>query len=210
MAPRWYLPNGQPWAITINVPSDFSDWVAGSSVLKSEFTSFGIPTSVKLAPDYPTYLSDIYRGQFAVAWWLTTLGPSACTTFGRLYGTYDGYVPAGTTLARYPTGNSTSDNFLNTPATVDVPGVGTVYPGQLTYQLTSLDLNTQGGLNQQKTIMADLIAATNYELPAIQLWDYINVQFVNKRRFNDWPTGNNAQLNLPPGVWMTYGFVHAK
>lgn len=207
---QWDLPNGQPWSITINVPSGFSDWVAGSSVLKSEFTSFGIPTSVKLAPDYPTYLSNIYKGQYAVGWWLTALGPGAYSTFGRLYGTYDGYVPAGTTLGRYPTGNSTADNFLNTPATVDVPGLGAVNPGQLTYQLTTLNLNTQAGLNQQKAISAQIIAATNYELPAIQLWDYINVQFVNNKRFNDWPTGNNAQLNLPPGVWMTYGYVHAK
>lgn len=207
---QWYLPNGQAWTMTINVPSGFSDWVAGSSVLKSEFTSFGIPTSVKLAPDYPTYLSDIYKGQFAVGWWLTALGPGAYSTFIRLYGTYDGYVPAGGTLARYPTGNATADNFLNTPATVDVPGLGNVSPGPLTYQLTSLNLNTQAGLNQQKSIMAQLIEATNYELPAIQLWDYINVQFVNNKRFNDWPTGNNAQLNLPPGVWMTYGYVHAK
>ena len=207
---QWYLPNGQAWSITINVPSGFSDWVAGSSVLKSEFTTFGIPTSVKLAPDYPTYLSNIYKGDYAVGWWLTALGPGAYSTFGRLYGTYDGYVPAGTTLARYGTGNPTADNFLNTPATVDVPGLGTVNPGQLTYSLTSLNLNTQSGLTQQKAIMAQLIAATNYELPAIQLWDYINVQFVNNKRFTDWPTGNNAQLNLPPGVWMTYGYVHAK
>jgi peptide/nickel transport system substrate-binding protein len=207
---QWYLPNGKPWTMTINVPSGFSDWVAGSSVLKSEFTSFGIPTSVKLAPDYPTYLTDIYAGDYAVGWWLTALGPGAYSTFGRLYGTYDGYVPAGGTLARYPTGNATAKNFLNAPATVNVPGLGTVNPGQLTYQLTTLNLNTQAGLNQQKAISAQIIAATNYELPAIQLWDYINVQFVNNKRFSDWPTGNDAQLNLPPGVWMTYGYVHAK
>lgn len=207
---QWYLPNGQAWTMTINVPSGFSDWVAGSSVLKSEFTSFGIPTSVKLAPDYPTYETNIYKGDYAVGWWLTALGPGAYSTFIRLYGTYDGYVPAGGTLARYPTGNTTAENFLNTPATVDVPGLGTVNPGQLTYQLTSLNLNTAAGLSQQKAIMAKLIAATNYELPAIQLWDYVNVQFVNNKRFSDWPTGNDAQLNLPPGVWMTYGYVHAK
>jgi peptide/nickel transport system substrate-binding protein len=207
---QWYLPNSKPWTMTVNVPSGFSDWVAGSSVLKSEFTSFGIPTSVSLAADYPTYLSNLYAGQYAVAWWLTALGPGAYSTFGRLYGTYDGYVPAGGTLARYPAGNATAKNFLNTSATVDVPGLGTVNPGQLTYQLTSLNLNTQSGLNQQKAIMAKLIAATNYEVPAIQLWDYVNVQFVNDKRFSDWPVGNNAQLNLPPGVWMTYGYVHAK
>ena len=207
---QWYMPNGKPWTMTINVPSGFSDWVAGSSVLKSEFTAFGIPTSVKLAADYPTYESDIYLGDYAVGWWLTALGPGAYSTFTRLYGTYDGYVPAGTKLARYPTGNTTADNFLNTPATVDVPGLGTVNPGQLTFDLTTLNLNNQSGLNQQKALMAKLIAATNYEVPAIQLWDYINVQFVNNKRFTDWPTGNDAQLNLPPGVWMTYGYVHSK
>jgi peptide/nickel transport system substrate-binding protein len=207
---EWYLPDGRPWTMTLNVPSGFSDWVAASSVLESEFTTFGIPTSVKLAPDYPTYLSDLYKGQYAVGWWLTALGPGAYSTFTRLYGTYDGYVPAGTTLERYPTGNSTADNFLNTASSVSVPGVGTISPGQLTYQLTSVNLTDPSGLSQQKAIMAKLIATTNYSLPVIQLWDYINVQFVNNKRFSDWPIGNDAQLNLPPAVWMTYGFVHPR
>jgi peptide/nickel transport system substrate-binding protein len=207
---QWYLPNGKPWTMTVNVPSGFSDWIAASSVIKSEFTSFGIPTSVKLAPDYPTYLTNLYKGSYAVGFWLTALGPGAYSTFGRLYGTYDGYVPAGSALKRYPTGNATSDNFLNTAATVSVPGLGTVNPGQLTYQLTAVNLNNQAGLSQQNAIVAKLIQATNYSVPAIQLWDYVNVQFVNGKRFSDWPTGNDAQLNLSPGVWMTYGYVHPK
>jgi len=209
---QWYLPNGKPWTITINVPTGFSDWVAASSVIRSELTSFGIPASVKLAPDYPTYLSNIYKGSYAVAFWLTALGPGAYSTFIRLYGIYDGYVPAGNTLKRYPTADATATggNFLNTPNTVNVPGLGTVNPGQLTYSLSSVNLTTSAGLSQQNAIMAKLIQATNYELPAIQLWDYINVQFVNNKRFSDWPTGNDAQLNLSPGVWMAYGYVHPK
>jgi peptide/nickel transport system substrate-binding protein len=209
---QWYLPNGKPWTITVNVPTGFSDWIAASSVLKSEFTSFGIPTSVKLAPDYPTYLTNIYKGTYAVAFWLTALGPGAYSTFLRLYGIYDGYVPLGNTLKRYPTADATATggNFLNTPDTVSVPGLGTVNPGQLTYSLSNVNLSNQAGLSQQNAIMAKLIQATNYELPAIQLWDYINVQFVNNKRFSDWPTGNDAQLNLSPGVWMAYGYVHPK
>jgi peptide/nickel transport system substrate-binding protein len=207
---QWYLPNGQAWTMTIEVPSGFSDWISGVSVVKSELTSFGIPTSVSLASDYASYLTDLYIGKYPVSFWLMALGPGAYSTFNRLYGTYDGYVPAGGALTRYATGNATADNFLNTAATVDVPGLGTVNPAQLTYQLTSLNLNTAAGVAQQKSIMAELIAATNYSVPVIQLWDYINVQFVNNKRFSDWPTGNNAQLNLPPGVWMTYGYVHSK
>ena len=91
-----------------------------------------------------------------------------------------------------------------------VPGLGTVNPGRLTYRLTSVNLNTKAGLERQNTMMAKLIAATNYSMPVIQLWDYINVQFVNNKRFGGWPTGNDIQLNLPPGVWMTYGYVHSR
>jgi len=205
---QWHLPGGRPWTMTINVPTGFSDWIAAASVIKSEFTTFGIPTSVQFATDYATYLADIYQGHYAVGFWLTAIGPGAYSTFNRIYGIYDGYVPAGATLKRYPTGNATAHNFLNTPKTVRVPGLGTVNPGRLTYRLTSVNLNGRAGLKRQNTIMAKLIAATNYSLPVIQLWDYINVQFVNNKRFGGWPTGNDIQLNLPPGVWMTYGYVH--
>jgi peptide/nickel transport system substrate-binding protein len=207
---QWYMPNGKPWTITLNTPSGFSDWLSGASVIKSEFTSFGIPTSIKLAPDYASYLTDEYKGDYPVSFWLMALGPGAYSTFGRIYGTYDGWVPSGTTLKRYPTGNAAAFNFLNTPATVKVPGVGTVNPGQLTYDLTSLNLANSAGISQQNALMAKLIQTTNYTVPVIQLWDYINVQFVVNKRFTDWPVGNNALLNLSPGVWMTDGFVHVK
>ncbi len=207
---QWYLPNGKPWTITLSNVSGFSDWVAGSSVIKSELTSFGIPTSVKLAPDYATYLTNLYKGSYPVAFWLIALGPGAYSTFSRIYGTYDGYVPSGARLNRYPTGNAAADNFLNTPNSVSVPGLGTVSPGQLTNQLTSVNLSGSGGIAQQNAIMAKLIRATNYTVPVIQLWDYINVQFVNSKRFTHWPIGNNALLNASPGVWMTYGYVHPK
>jgi hypothetical protein len=46
---------------------------------------------------------------------------------------------------------------------------------------------------------------TGYAVPVIQLWDYASVQFVNYKRFGRRPVGNDAQLSLPPGVWMTYG-----
>jgi len=207
---QWYRPDGQPWTITVNVPSSFSDWVAAASVIKSEFTAFGIPTSVKLAADSPTYMANIGKGDYAVGFWLIALGPGGYSAFNQIYGASDGYVPGGAALKRYPAGNAAADNFINAPATVSVPGLGTVNPGQLTYQLTNVDLNSKVGVSQEKSIMAKLIAATNYSVPVIQLWDYVNVQFANSKRFTRWPVGNDAQLNLPPGVWMTYGFVHPR
>ena len=90
---------------------------------------------------------------------------------------------------------------------MDVPGLGAVRPGPLTYQLTTVNLGSAAGLRQQNATMAKLIAATNYSLPVIQLWDYVDVQFVNSRRFTNWPLGNEGLLNASPGVWMSYGYV---
>jgi peptide/nickel transport system substrate-binding protein len=206
---QWYLPDGKPWTITLPVPQGFADWQSASSVIKSELTSFGIPTTVTGGPAWTEYQPNLFSGKYPVGWWLIALGPGAYDTFARVYGTYDGYVPAGSTVKRYPAGNSAADNFLNTPDTVTVPGLGTVNPGQLTFQLSQLDLNTASGLAQQKAISAKVVAALNYEVPVVQLWDYIDVQFVNGKRFSDWPT-NDAIAGQDPGLWMADGYVKSK
>lgn len=206
---KWYLPNGKPWTITLPVPQGFADWLSASSVIKSELTSFGIPTTIAGGPAWTEYQPNLFTGKYPVGWWLIALGPGAYNTFARIYGTYDGYVPAGATAKRYPAGNPAADNFLNTPDTVTVPGVGTINPGQLTFQLSQLNLNTQSGLAQQKAIAAKVVAAVNYEVPVIQLWDYLDLQFVNTKRFTDFPTSDTI-IGQNPGVWMADGYVKAK
>jgi peptide/nickel transport system substrate-binding protein len=206
---QWYLPDGKPWTITLPVPQGFADWQSASAVIKSELTSFGIPTTVTGGPAWTSYQPNLFTGKYPVGWWLIALGPGAYDTWARIYGTYDGYVPAGSTVKRYPAGSAAADNFLNTPNTVSVPGLGTVNPGQLTFELSQLNLNTAAGLAQQKAIAAKVIQAVNYEVPVLQLWDYIDVQFVNSKRFTDWPT-NDAIIGQDPGVWMADGYVRAK
>jgi peptide/nickel transport system substrate-binding protein len=206
---QWYLPDGKPWTITLPVPQGFADWQSASAVIKSELTSFGIPTTITGGPAWTTYQPNLFTGKYPVGWWLIALGPGAYDTFARIYGTYDGYVPAGSTVKRYPAGNAAADNFLATPDTVTVPGLGPVNPGQLTFELSQLDLNTAAGLAQQRAIAAKVIQAVNYEVPVIQLWDYIDVQFVNSKRFTGWPT-NDAIIGQDPGVWMADGYVRAK
>jgi peptide/nickel transport system substrate-binding protein len=206
---QWYLPGGKPWTITLPVPQGFADWQSASSVIKSELTSFGIPTTVTGGPAWTSYQPNLFTGKYPVGWWLIALGPGAYDTFARIYGTYDGYVPAGSAVKRYPAGNAAADNFLNTPNTVTVPGLGTVNPGQLTFELSQLSLNNSAGLAQQKAIAARVIQTVNYEVPVIQLWNYIDVQFVNNKRFGDWPT-SDAIAGQDPGVWMADGYVRAK
>jgi peptide/nickel transport system substrate-binding protein len=205
----WHLANGKPWTITLPVPGGFADWQSASSVIKSELTSFGIPTTVTGGPVWTEYQPNLFSGKYPVGWWLIALGPGAYDTFARVYGTYDGYVPAGSAVKRYPAGNAAADNFLNTPDTVAVPGLGSVNPGQLTFQLSQLNLQTSSGLTQQKAISGKVIQALNYEVPVIQLWDYIDVQFVNGKRFTDFPTADEI-VGQDPGVWMADGYVKSK
>jgi peptide/nickel transport system substrate-binding protein len=207
---QWHLPGGKPWTVEINVPAGFSDWVAAASVIKAELDEFGVPASVQLGPDYAAYQARQYQGKYPVSFLLIGNGPSGYGTFTSIYGSDDGYVPTGGTLHRYPSGNPAADNFLNTSAAVTVPGTGRVNPGQLTYELTGTDPTTAAGLRRQDAIMAELVAATNYSLPVIQLWDYINVEFANGRRFAGWPSGNDVLLARSPGVWMTYGYVRPR
>ncbi len=206
---QWYLPNGTAWTITLPVPQGFADWLSASSVIKSELTSFGIPTTITGGPSWTEYQPNLFTDKYPVGWWLIALGPGAYSTFARIYGTYDGYVPAGATAKRYAAGNPTADNFLNTPDTVAVPNVGTINPGQLTFQLSQLNLASAAGLAQQRAIAAKVIAAVNYEVPVIQLWDYVDLQFVNSKRFTDFPT-SDAIIGQDPGVWMADGYVKAK
>jgi peptide/nickel transport system substrate-binding protein len=207
---QWYLPNGKAWTITLPVAQGFSDWSDASSVIKSELDSFGIPTTIATGPQWPAYqFSNLYLGKYPVAWWLIALGPGANPTFSRIYGKFDGYVGVGSSPTRYPTGNPAAYNFFNTPNTVTVPGVGTVNPGSLTAQLAALDLGTAAGLAQQKQISAELVRTINYEVPVVQLWDYVSLAYINNKRFTDYPTSTTL-LGQNPGVWMTDGYVQAK
>jgi peptide/nickel transport system substrate-binding protein len=206
---QWYLPNGKAWTITLPVAQGFSDWQDASSVIKSELDSFGIPTTITTGPQWPQYQLDMFAGKYPVAWWLIALGPGANPTFARIYGEYDGYVGAGSSLTRYPTGNAAAKNFFNTPGTVTVPGVGTVNPGALTAQLSELQLGTSSGLAQQKQIAAELVQTINYEVPVVQLWDYVSLAYINGKRFTDFPTSTTL-LGQNPGVWMADGYLQKK
>jgi peptide/nickel transport system substrate-binding protein len=208
-AGQWYLPNGTAWTITLPVAEGFSDWQDASSVIKSELDSFGIPTTITAGPQWPQYQLNLFAGQYPVAWWLIALGPGANPTFSRIYGAYDGYVGVGSALTRYSTGNAAAKNFFNTPNTVTVPGVGTVDPGALTAQLAELQLGTSAGLAQQKKIASELVKTINYEVPVVQLWDYVSLAYINGKRFTDFPSSTTL-LGQNPGVWMADGYLQAK
>lgn len=203
---KWRLPNGDPWTIDLNTVSGFSDWIVASSVIANELTSFGIPTKPVLAPSYSTYLQNLAAGNYSVGWWLNALGPSTYTAFQRIYGPPNGYNLVGSNLIRYKPEDK-KGNWLNTPATVKIPKYGTVAPGQLAAQLAEVVGNTSA----ERKLVTKLALATNAQLPMIELWNYIRVQFVNTNRWTNFPPNHSeALLANGPGVWMTLGYVRPK
>ncbi|MFQ1021509.1 ABC transporter substrate-binding protein [Tardisphaera saccharovorans] len=55
---QWYMPNGQPFKITMDIPGGWTDVDTIGSNVASQFTAFGIPTEV-IAMDPGTLYSDV-------------------------------------------------------------------------------------------------------------------------------------------------------
>lgn len=201
---QWLLPNGQPWKITLQSVSGFSDWNAAATVIANELTAFGIPTQVQLTADFATYKTDMAAGKYAVGFWLIALGPTASAAYQRLYGSDDGYTASASGAVTHSDGGG---NWQHTPTSYTVNGAS-IDPGQLTAQLATMSSD------QEKSVVAQLAAATNAQLPVIPIWDYTNVNFTFDKRFTDFPTASSPDVNglmfNQPGVWMMQGYVKAK
>ncbi|QSO47832.1 ABC transporter substrate-binding protein [Alicyclobacillus mengziensis] len=200
---QWIMPNGKPWTATIYTVNGFNDWIEAAKVMSTEMSSFGIQTSPQMISSYPQYLKELAAGKYAIGFWLDALGPAAYNTYARIYGVPDGYNIVGGKLVHYPASDTTKGNWIGLPQTVKLPDGTTVNPGQLTNSLNSLSQA------QQKPVVQQLALATNENVPLIELWDYINVQFVNNSRFTDFPT-SPGMLDNPPGVWIGSGYVQPK
>ncbi|WP_394769836.1 ABC transporter substrate-binding protein [Lacisediminihabitans sp.] len=198
---KWMLPNGDPFTVNIQVPNGFSDWIAGGKSITTQLVSAGITSQLESSADYPTYLKDLADGKFAAAFWLTSLGPGPYAAFQRVYGNANGWNASGANVSHSPAG--TNGNWIGSPETQQVNGTS-VNPGQLAASLSHVPAD------EQKKIVGQLAALTNDQLPVIQLWDYVNVQFVNTNRFTHFPPENSEALRLSPGVWMQLGYIKKK
>jgi peptide/nickel transport system substrate-binding protein len=193
----WAMPDGSPWQVRVNVPASFSDWVAAAKAITSQLNDHGIRASVVTSADYILYLDELAAGKYDVGFWLMGLGPSPYNIFQRLYGSANGWQLLAGRLEHVPPG--TQGNWMGGPETV-----GGVNPGELTNRL---NLATP---EEQKRIVAALARFTNEQLPVIQIYDYVNTQFVNTTRYTGWPPPGSEALRLPAGVWMQLGMIKKK
>ncbi|GLW11966.1 hypothetical protein Misp01_70940 [Microtetraspora sp. NBRC 13810] len=198
---RWALPDGKPWKVEIHVPASFSDWVSAAKSITSQLGDHGIDASVVTTADYTLYLSELAQGKYDIGFWLIGLGPSPYNIYQRIYGQANGWQLFGGRLKHVAPG--TEGNWMGGPQTVQAGGAR-VDPGQLTG-----DLNFASPA-RQKQIIGTLAEVTNQQLPVVQLWDYVNTQFVNTSRYTGFPPNDSEALRLSSGVWMQLGMIRKR
>ncbi len=199
---KWMLATGQPFTFKLQVPNGFSDWVAAGKNIANQLTNAGIAVEATTSADYAVYQKEIAEGKYAAGFWLIALGPSTYNAYARLYGGANGWAAFGGKLTRNAPG--TAGNWIGGAETATVTGLGTVNPGELTYQLSQLPVD------QSKDTIIKLAKYTNDQLPMIQMWNYVNVQFINTTRYENYPPDNCECLRLTHGVWMQLGYIQPK
>lgn len=195
----WALADGSPWKVTMTAPAGFSDWISAQENIKGQLTKNGVDAEVVTVADYPLYLEEIAAGKYDAGFWLLALGPAPYDIFQRLFGASNGWTNVAGKIEHSPAGKA--GNWMGSAEEIDIEGVGKVNPGELTGKLNA------AGTDEAKPIMLQLAQAANQDLPAIQLWDYVNTQFTNTSRFNGFPEQDSDLLRLPAGVWMQLGMV---
>ncbi|MEV6148818.1 ABC transporter substrate-binding protein [Nonomuraea sp. NPDC052129] len=202
---KWTLADGKPWKVSMHAPAGFSDWLSAQENIKSQLIKAGIDAEIQTSPDYPVYLEELAAGKYDVGFWLMALGPAPYDIFQRLYGASNGWTNVAGKIEHSPAGKG--GNWMGGPEQIDVNGTK-IDPGELTGKLNSANEEAA------KPIMAQLATAANQDLPVIQLWDYVNNQFVNNSRFTGWPHDDEIlRLGtgvLASGVWIQLGMVKSK
>ncbi|MEU4224033.1 ABC transporter substrate-binding protein [Nonomuraea sp. NPDC026600] len=202
---KWMLADGKAWKVSMHAPAGFSDWLSAQENIKSQLIKAGVDAEVVTTTDYPLYLEELAAGKYDVGFWLMALGPAPYDIFQRLYGASNGWTNVAGKIEHSPAGKN--GNWMGDPEQIEVDGAK-INPGELTGKLNSATED------QAKPIMAQLATAANQDLPVIQLWDYVNNQFVNNSRFTGWPHDDEIlRLGtgvLASGVWIQLGMVKSK
>jgi hypothetical protein len=168
---------------------------------------FGVPTKV-VGMTFAQELLAQAQGTLPLSFWIDGQGPNPYFAYNRIYGKPDGYVIKNGKLVRNAAGNPSGGNWIDFPTTVQVPGYGTVNPGQLTQQLNQT--TTTSTIQRDTRILAKV---TNEYVPQITMWNVAQTGWVNTKHFTDYPLKNRALMVAtegyypPVGIWMMLHYI---
>lgn len=197
---KWMQPNGEPWKVTMQVVSGFSDWIAAGENMVTQMQEFGIDAETVTSPDFTVYQEEMAAGEYDMGFWLLGITPSPYDVYQRLYGQTNGWTVLGDQLSYSPPGEE--GNWMGGSETFEVDGKE-VNPGELTLALRTATEE------EMPELIGQLAKVTNENLPVIQMWDYKNTQFFVKQRFEGFPTDDEA-LRLNAGYWIQQGWITTK
>jgi peptide/nickel transport system substrate-binding protein len=203
---QWLLPNGQPWKITLYDCAGDADWNVGGSYIANALTSFGIPT-IHDVVNATAWAHNQALGDYPISFYWDNGGPNGYLGYSSIYGAADGYSQVNGTLKH--TSSVQQGNYIQTPVTLNVKGVGKINPGELTLQLVQTS-----DKNKVKEDVYKLARAFNQTVPMIPTEDEMVNGFVNDLYYTDYPTNDSlvldSQYYFAPFEWMDLGYVHSK
>lgn len=198
---EWLLPSGEPWHVTMQVVTGFSDWIAAGENIVAQLEEFGVSAETVTSADFTIYQEEMAAGAYDMGFWLLGITPSPYDVYQRIYGQTNGWTVLGNSVSYSPPGEN--GNWMGGPQAYQVGGES-VDPGELTLSLRTAAEGDIPGIIQQ------LATITNENLPVIQMWDYVNTQFFVTERWEGFPADDDEALRLRAGLWMQQGWIKAK
>lgn len=174
----WYEPNGNKFALPVNVPAGWSDWILSVQTIVAQLKDFGIPSEVKTTPG-SSYLGSLWpSGNFRLA----TYGWAA----GRAY-------PYFTYELTYA--NKEVEGAISLPETIEVPPLGEpdgeprkVLPAQ---KIGTLEKRLTD--STEKSLVQELAWVYNQDLPCIPIQEKTDQAWYNVKEW-EYPSNDDKDM----------------
>lgn len=183
----WYTPKGSEFTATVYSASTLSSWELLATNVASQLSSFGISAKTQLVP-VNTYSTQQLAGRFGL--FAGYVGGNAFppySSFSYILQTLGGwtFTPQGDQVQ-----NKQQPGYA-IPESSSVPGVGTVNPAEVAYQMSVTPDKTK---LQQLAYKA--VKWMNYNAePGVLLYQ-TQSYFYSTKRFTDWPTDDEETMDL--------------
>lgn len=183
----WYTPKGKKFEVTIFSATTLESWDLLASNVASQLSDFGIPSKVQLTP-VNTYGTQQQKGRFGVfVGYPDGNAYPPYANFTNIFQTLGGWsFDAAGKQMRNPSGPGYSF-----PESSNVPGVGTVNPAALAYELSATVDQTKVRALAYKAVKW----MNYYAQPAVLVYQYQSF-FYSTKRFTDWPTKDDPVMRL--------------
>lgn len=190
----WLLPNGQPFTLTVNAPSQLQLILIEMKNVASQLSAFGIHTAVQSVP-VPGYFTYLHQGRFDLAW-----GWSLGASLDPLAEVASVLGPQGYDFST--AGAYANDAGIGFGPVETVPGIGKINV-PLTIQKEAASVAPGAKMRQLTWDWARLV---NQQLPFLIYSNKYAPHGYSSRHYIDWPSPSSPLWRLT-GLTNTEGLI---